>query len=156
MVLFMGEIKNGQLPMFMLEPVTGLPNSFLSQPTAVPNDAFVENFYSTHTHQEWIPSRTAALNMENHNMSYLAFLPMPFVPAFIGGLSPREALVRTKEIMMLLPVADQAKFNYLLEYLQAACHKSAGANAGSKMLLPLANPGRDPNLVQWCVQQMAS
>jgi hypothetical protein len=94
MVVFMGKINLGQLPMMMLEPALGLPNFFLSQMTTVPNKAMTKAFYAAHDHQELVPSQTVATNLDNHQMLYMALIPMPFVPAFIKGLSPQAALVR--------------------------------------------------------------
>jgi hypothetical protein len=51
-------------------------------------------------------------------------------------------------------VADRAQFTYLTNFLHAACHKNTGANAESKMLVPLANPGRSALFIQWCVLQI--
>jgi hypothetical protein len=153
MGVFMGEIHLGQLPMMMLEPALGLPSNFiLSQMTRVPNEAITEAFNaSVHDHQELVPSRTVAANVDNHQMSYMAFIPMPFVPAFNEGLSPQAALVRAWEIIQLLPAVDRGKFTYITTFLQVTCHT---VNAESKMLVPMAHEGRSPDLIQWCSLQM--
>jgi hypothetical protein len=88
------------------------------------------------------------------HIQYLTFLPLPFVPAFISGMHPKAALDRAKEILLLLPPAEQLRLEYILIYLRAACHKNAGLNAESKMLVPFANGGRNPEFVNWCIQQI--
>jgi hypothetical protein len=132
------EMAHGQLPMKMLEPALGLPNFFIVQPTTVPKDNFLETFYQTHGHHELVTSsRTLAVNLTQHMVQYLTFCLLPFVPAFIDGTHPKAALDRAKEILLLLPVADQGQFENILTDLWAACHNNAGANAASKMLVPL-------------------
>jgi hypothetical protein len=154
MILFMGEITNNQLPIIFMEPPTGLHAYFAFQQTPVPDMAFVETFYSTHGVQDLIPSCTVAANLVDRPVRYLTFIPLPFVPAFIDGLFPREGLNRATEIIQFLPAADRAQFEYLSDFLRATCHRNTGANAESKMLVPLANPGRDALFIQWCVLQI--
>jgi hypothetical protein len=101
-----------------------------------------------HFTQDLLPSRTVAANLADRGVRYLTFIPLPFVPAFIDGLLPREAANRATEIIQFLPVADRAQFGYLTDFLRATCHKNTGANAESKMLVPLASPGRDALFIQ--------
>jgi hypothetical protein len=65
---------------------------------------------------------------------------MPGVTAapLVGG----AAVAPGNPIIQFLTVADRAQFGYLTDFLWATCYKNAGANAESKMLVPLANPER--------------
>jgi hypothetical protein len=154
MIMFLGEITNNQLPIIFMEPPTGLHAYFSSQQTPVPELVPLEAFYATHGSQDLLPSRMVAAHLADRPVRYLTFIPLPFVPAFIDGLLPREAFNRATKIIQFLPMADRAQFEYLLDFLRATCHKNTGANAESKMLVPLANPGRDALFIQWCVLQI--
>jgi hypothetical protein len=149
MALFMGEISYGQLPMTMLEPPLGLPNYFLEKPTVVPDKAFVTTFYQTHAHSELLPPRLLAGNVDNHNTRYMAFLPVPFVPAFIDGMLPKDALDQLAEIMQLVPAESWGGFEYLFIFLRSACQKNTRINASSKALIPLATAGKTNEFRQW-------
>jgi hypothetical protein len=97
MVVFWGEMAHGQLPMIMLESALGLPNFFIAQPTTVPNNNSMVTFYQTHGHQELVTSQTLAINLTQHMVQYLTFLPIPFVPAFIDRMHPKAALNQAKK-----------------------------------------------------------
>jgi hypothetical protein len=154
MILFLGEITNNQLPMIFMEPPTGLHAYFASQMTAVPDVAPLDAFFAAHGDDELLPSQTVAANLTDRQVRYLTFIPLLFVPAFIDGFLPRVAWNRAAKLIQFLPVADRAQFTYLINFLRAACHKNTGANAESKMLVPLANPGWDALFIQWCVLQI--
>ena len=128
MILFARDMSNGQLPAVLVEPPTGLPNYFLAQPTLVPDDALVDTFYQTHRADELIPARIAVASTSQEATRYFTFIPLPWIPAFIDGLHPREALRRAREIIGLLPVAKRGQYAYIENYLRAACHKAPGAN----------------------------
>jgi hypothetical protein len=155
-LLFIGDMANGQLPQMWLEPTTGLPAHFQEAAIAIPTAAAVQAFYTNHPSDELMPSRAATTNQA---VRYLAYIPQAWVPAFIGGLSPKVAFDRVEELVNLMPATDHAQFAYVKDFLRAGCQKLGGASAGrdaSKMMLPLANPGRAPALTSWALRQLSA
>jgi hypothetical protein len=108
MILFMGEITNNQLPIIFMELPTRLHAYFASQQTAVPNKVLLDAFYAALWVQDLLPSRTVAENLTDRLVRYLTLISLLFVPAFIDGLLPWEALSRATKIIQFLPLADRA------------------------------------------------
>jgi hypothetical protein len=88
-LLINGDMAHGQLPQILLEPTNGLPAHFQETSSGVPTDAAIQAFYQTHPASELMPSRTATTNK---NVCYFTYIPQAWVPAFIGGNSPKTAL----------------------------------------------------------------
>jgi hypothetical protein len=96
---------------------------------------------------------------DQRSVRYMAYIPQAWVPAFIGGNSPKEALDRANLLMNMMPAPERAQFEYIHHFLRASCQKLGGASAqrnGSKMVLALTNPGRTTALTSWAIRQLAS
>jgi hypothetical protein len=154
MLLFIGEMAHGQLPIIACEPVTGLPNYFLMQATGVPNDDIIDSFYQTHPTDELVPAQSTGANSSQQQTRSLTFIPLPWIPACIEDLPPKEALDRAREIIGIMLAASRNQFDFVLHYLKAACQKSTGIVGTCKMLVPVTRPGRSPYFQHWCLQQL--
>jgi hypothetical protein len=153
-ILFSGDMSSGLRPRLWLEPTTGLPAHFQETATDVPTLAAVQAIYQGHPATELMPRRAATTNRP---IRYLMYIPQAWVPAFIGGLAPKTALDRAHELILVMPGPEQDQFGYVTDYLRATCQSPGGAEGrGSKMLVPLRDPGRAPTLHSWALRQLSS
>jgi hypothetical protein len=87
----------------------------------------------------------------------MTYISQVWVPALIGGRSPKEALDCIRELIHVMPAAEHRQFEYITDYLKATCRKLGGISTqrdASKMVVPFANPGRTPALQGWASRQL--
>jgi hypothetical protein len=155
-LVFAGEMAHGQLPKVWLEPTTGLPAHFQEAVIAVPTYQALDVFYQNHAVEQLAPNRMVTTNK---NVRYMTYIPQVWVPALIGGKSPKEALDCVRELIHMMPVAEHGKVEYINDYRKAACQQLGGNSAqrdASKMVVPFANPGRTPALQGWELRQLTT
>jgi hypothetical protein len=145
----MGDSFQPQLPTIQLE----LANGFvaLGQPgnVAVLADDALNTYFTQHPDHLLAPRRTGvSVNME---VRRVLCLPTAWTPAFIGGVLPRGAWARARELQELIEPQHQALFELIVTWTRAAWTKLGGASADanqSQLFIPLCQVQMDHGFVQ--------
>jgi hypothetical protein len=145
-----GDSFQPQLPVIRLEPSNGFVAAGQPSNMAVPTDASLTAYFQQHPDHILAPRRTGVT--VNEEVRRVLYLPTAWTPAFIGGLSPREAWTRALELQALMEAPHRALFDPIVTWTRAACAKIGGASAEanqSQLCTPWRQVRMDQRFIQW-------